>query len=609
MECGDAEARVVEAACTERCRRLLRPFAVRAWQSDAIGLLTIAGDPCEGQLEVASCCGEPAVPSEIPGLRTLRVDGKGIVLEGLSSLRLVGCESHVKERAVWKGPRGEREVWLPRSPHASRAGGSAIPSAQRTLDETHEAQPTVTSVEAAGHCIAATEREQLHAEALPVCAQAYVVLQDEQSALDDAHRAVSLDPNNHVGHQMLGYAKFAAGDFAGARESFRTALRLGPDDTTIDREKLFEAERQMLRNQFMPDLRRTFDVRDWHLRDIWELCCSSAMPSVPCAFRQFALLFQATVQSGMQMPYLLTVPAMLNCSHTQHCRSGTAPATRYPLIVYLHSAASTDICKGNILLRQLQFVAQEAPHAVFVERGEPGLVDRFIGLAPCCPPNLAAIANDTPKSLKRRKVFWFKSCETFAYSDWDFTRAVRCFEVELLVTELLAHVCENLPVDSTRIYFVGSSCGGYAVFRLGELVPELPAAIVPMAGYYPEIPGQDHDQAMMVDRLRGINIWPMHCEQDKLCRPDLPHVERLYRLLKERNGVQVEWVPGNIAKGSRSNFHSAHQRIFANPDAFYYQLGQLTRPAMNDAVMYLRRRLAELQPAPLPYCDRTIGWA
>jgi predicted esterase len=199
-----------------------------------------------------------------------------------------------------------------------------------------------------------------------------------------------------------------------------------------------------------------------------------------------------------------------------------------------------------------------------------------------------------PKALRRRKIYWFKSCDTSAYSDWDFTQAERVFQIELLVTERLAHVCEELPVDSSRIYFVGSSGGGYAVLRLGELLPQLPAAIVPIAGYYPDIPGQDHDPSVLADRLRGTHVWPMHCKQDRLCRLDRPDVERVYRYLQERNGVEVEWVDPSIAKGSSKNFHSANKQVLTNPDRFFRKLGQLERPEMQDASVYFRQRLKEL---------------
>lgn len=114
-----------------------------------------------------------------------------------------------------------------------------------------------------------------------------------------------------------------------------------------------------------------------------------------------------------------------------------------------------------------------------------------------------------------------------------------------------------------------------------------------MAAYYPVgMPaGQDHDLLVLVDRLRGVELWPMHCDRDKLCRLDLPHVGRLYALLKEANGVEVAWISAGTAKGTQSNYHSAHRRVFENPDLFFQELLQHRRADMTDAVAYLRQRL------------------
>mmetsp|Transcript_13443 Transcript_13443/g.39262 ORF Transcript_13443/g.39262 Transcript_13443/m.39262 type:complete len:543 (-) Transcript_13443:35-1663(-) len=443
--------------------------------------------------------------------------------------------------------------------------------------------------------------------ALRARAQAYVALQELDAARLDADEAISLQPRSPLSHQVLGLVNFASGDYAVARENYRMALKHFPGSTPSSLRGYVDVERFLLMSSPVAENYRTCNATGWSINEAWDFCVRSLLASLAVSIRQFALLFRSQGKRGASMPYLLTVPADV-CAGSR-CGSDNprlGSEKRYPLIVYLHSAASTDICKGNVLARQLQFVAQEAPHSAFVENGSGGPVDGFIGIAPCCPPNLACIAADMPKAYRRRKVYWFKSCETFAYANWDFSAAMRCHEVELLVVELLAHVCESLPVDPSQIYFVGSSCGGYAVLRLGELVPELPAAIVAMAGYYPDIPGQDHDASVLADRLRGVRIWPMHCDKDKLCRPDSPHVARLYEFLEERNGVKVEWVSANTAKGPQGNFHSAHRRIFENPEVFFDQLGRLSRPAMQDAPGYLRRRLAELTPAP---AAPPVAWA
>jgi len=412
-----------------------------------------------------------------------------------------------------------------------------------------------------------------------------------RAACADAVLVLELEPDSHLSHRAAGLAALAAQNYGSAREAFKRALELAPSEDSSDiLDGLWEAEKTLLLLRPLPTCQRTFNAMDWELNEVWDFCSRS--PERAMQLRQFALLFRGRGLPKVPMPYLLTAPVR------QPPVSGDTSGdrqNRYPLVVYLHSAASSNICKGDVVGRQLELVVQEAPQAFLAEHCHVGPSDGFIGIAPCCPPNLAAITEETSKVLKRRKVFWFKSCETFSYAAWNFSEAARCAEVEMLTAELLQHICNELPVDTTRMFFIGASAGGYAVLRLAELLPEVPAAIVPMAGYYPDIPGHDHDVTMLVERLRGVRVWPMHCESDRLCRTELPHVRRLYELLKERLDIEVEWVPEAIARGSHSNFHSAHQRVFSNPDAFFQQLSQISRPTVaQDLVGYLQQRVQDL---------------
>ena len=85
------------------------------------------------------------------------------------------------------------------------------------------------------------------------------------------------------------------------------------------------------------------------------------------------------------------------------------------------------------------------------------------------------------------------------------------------VQVLLTTVCRDLPLDPQRIYFVGSSCGGYAILRLAELLPDLPAFVVPIAGYYPNIPAVDHNIHTKAKRIKDVPIRPMHFKKDLRC--------------------------------------------------------------------------------------------
>merc|ERR1719245_2539861 len=108
---------------------------------------------------------------------------------------------------------------------------------------------------------------------------------------------------------------------------------------------------------------------------------------------------------------------------------------------------------------------------------------------------------------------------------------------------LLQRVCRELPVDGSRIYFVGASAGAYGAFRLTELLPELPAALVPMSAYYPEMPREDHRVDHLVERIKEVPlIKPYHCKEDTICRTDRPIVGGLYSKLRIETLVQVEWV-------------------------------------------------------------------
>ena len=264
----------------------------------------------------------------------------------------------------------------------------------------------------------------------------------------------------------------------------------------------------------------------------------------------------------------------------------------FPLVLYLHSAALTKFVNGDVQCRQLRYLAEESPQSVILRGTAKGRFDSFIGLSPCCPPNLSCFdRSGSGKGSKMRKVFWFKTCDDEAYNKWDFRSSERCLDVEVLVVELLHRVCIDLPIDLQRIYFLGSSCGGYAVLRLAELVPDVPACVLPFAGYYPDMPDEDHTIQELANRLQYTQVWPFHCRDDEICRLDNPMVQNLYKILGEQKGLSVEtfveWVDKSVAKGSQSSCHSAINSFVKKPDFFFpiavellsnrYSANQVTR--------------------------------
>jgi len=167
-----------------------------------------------------------------------------------------------------------------------------------------------------------------------------------------------------------------------------------------------------------------------------------------------------------------------------------------------------------------------------------------------------------------------------------------------------------LPVDTQRIHFVGSSCGGYAVLRLAELVPFLPASVVPLAGYYPQMVTEDHDVAQMVARIQSVpKVWPLYCDQDRLCRLESPFVYRLLAELFEQRGEKGNKVDRNIARGSASNFHSASNVVLAHPESFFGELAGFVRRDNVGGSAYLRQRVQDLLSQPVhPACAQP-AWA
>jgi predicted peptidase len=79
-----------------------------------------------------------------------------------------------------------------------------------------------------------------------------------------------------------------------------------------------------------------------------------------------------------------------------------------------------------------------------------------------------------------------------------------------LLIELIGQIQREFPIDSSRIYVVGLSMGGYGTWDLISRFPTRFAAAVPICG------GGD---PKMAERISNIPIWVFHGAKDKVVSP------------------------------------------------------------------------------------------
>lgn len=85
------------------------------------------------------------------------------------------------------------------------------------------------------------------------------------------------------------------------------------------------------------------------------------------------------------------------------------------------------------------------------------------------------------------------------------------FDIFTLLKEFVCRFIASDFADSERIYAVGASMGGYAVWQLAMSMPEVFAAIVPVCG------GGMYWNAT---RLVNVNVWAFHGEKDTVVYPE-----------------------------------------------------------------------------------------
>ena len=85
------------------------------------------------------------------------------------------------------------------------------------------------------------------------------------------------------------------------------------------------------------------------------------------------------------------------------------------------------------------------------------------------------------------------------------------FDIFQSLKKLVQHVVYAAYTDPERVYLMGASMGGYAVWQLAMSMPELFAAICPICG------GGMYTNA---SQLQHVPVWAFHGQKDTVVFPD-----------------------------------------------------------------------------------------
>ncbi|MAT72445.1 MAG: phospholipase [Planctomycetaceae bacterium] len=182
-------------------------------------------------------------------------------------------------------------------------------------------------------------------------------------------------------------------------------------------------------------------------------------------------------EAGETLPYRLMKPLA----------EGDDADQKYPLLVFLHGFGE----RGDDNLRQLYYLEPLGKEEL--RKRHPAFV-----LAPQCPAE-----NDDAG----RPITWTARLNPGETPAADAKPTAPMGQVIALLDKL----CEELPIDRTRIYVSGLSMGGYGTWDLAARLREQVAAVAPICG------GGDPGTA---EKLAGLPIWAFHGGADGVVPPE-----------------------------------------------------------------------------------------
>lgn len=149
------------------------------------------------------------------------------------------------------------------------------------------------------------------------------------------------------------------------------------------------------------------------------------------------------------------------------------------------------------------------------------------------------------------------------------------FDMYETIRRFAHYVYEQKNTDRTRLYLVGASMGGYAVWQMMMSDPQLYAGAIPICG------GGMYWNAA---RLKALNIWAFHGKKDPvvLCEESIRMVDCI-----NKSG-------GNAKLTILDDYeHSAWTFVYQNPEPFQWlleckkdKLNKKTRCHYNSSELY-----------------------
>lgn len=211
---------------------------------------------------------------------------------------------------------------------------------------------------------------------------------------------------------------------------------------------------------------------------------------------------------------------------------------KYPLIIFLHGAGE----RGDDNSRQTHHGG-----SLFLDKDNRQNFPAFVVFPQC------------PSGKRWVEVNWGEP--TF------HQQPVEPSEPMSVVMELIPSLMKSLPIDSSRVYLMGISMGGFGAWDLAARQPDLFAAVVPICG------GADNSTAPL---LAKMPIWTFHGAIDNVIKVE--RTRTMVEALKQAGGTPRYTEFPDVS-------HNCWSKAFSDPELLPWLFSQKGRPANPATIM------------------------